>query len=224
MAKTFTRLALRYWWPRQRAHVRAFLARYTFRMANTQFSMPRRWLGPLIGTTFEIVAADIFGPLKPTARGHTHIFVLVDHHTRCKELIALPEPTVELVAEAIFEQWISRWGTTRALLTDNRRQFTAQARFLQQLTDVYGIKHIYSSPYKPRGNSVLESYMRTLKTTLKWCTQAFQEDWDVALQTAAMVYRATPHTMTGHTPFFLVTGQEVALPLSREWHGPALCR
>ena len=30
--------------------------------------------------------------------------------------------------------------------------------------------------------------------------------------------------MTGHTPFFLVTGQEVVLPLSREWHEPALCR
>ena len=27
----------------------------------------------------------------------------------------------------------------------------------------------------------------------------------------------------GHTPFFLVTGQEVVLPLSREWHAPALC-
>ena len=26
-----------------------------------------------------------------------------------------------------------------------------------------------------------------------------------------------------HTPFFLVTGQEVVLPLSREWHAPALC-
>ena len=29
--------------------------------------------------------------------------------------------------------------------------------------------------------------------------------------------------MTGHTPFFLVTGQEAVLPLSHEWHEPALC-
>ena len=109
----------------------------------------------------------------------------------------------------------------RALLTDNGRQFTA--RLLQQLTNVYGIKHIYSSPYNPRGNSVVESYMRTLKIALKLRTQAFHEDWDVALQAAAVAYRATPHTVTGHTPFFLVTGQDVVLPLSREWHEPALC-
>ena len=174
MARDFARLALRYWWPRQRASVRAFLARCTFCMANTQFSNPWPWLSLPIGTPFEIVAADIFGPLKPIARRLNHILVLIDHHTRWVTLIVLPEPTAELVAEAIFEQWISLWGTIRALLTDNGRQFTA--RLLQQLADVYGIKHIYCSPYNPRGNSVVESYMRALKTTLKLCTQAFQKD------------------------------------------------
>ena len=190
-------------------------------MANTQFSKQWRWLSLPIGTPFEIVAANIFGQLRPTAQGHTQILVLIDHHTRWVELIALPEPTAELVAEAIFEQCISRWGTMRVLLTDNGRQFTA--RLLRQITDVYGIKHIYSSPYNPRGNFVVESYMRTLTTTLKVCTQAFRTDWDVALHAAALAYRATPHTATGHAPFFLVTGQEVALPLSHERHELALC-
>ena len=69
----------------------------------------------------------------------------------------------------------------------------------------------------------MESYMRTLKPTFKLCTQAFQADWNVALQAAALAYRATPHIVTGHMPFFLVTGQEVVPPLSREWHKPALC-
>ena len=49
--------------------------------------------------------------------------------------------------------------------------------------------------------------MRTLKTTRKLCTQVFRTDWDVALQAAALAYRATPQKVTGHTPFFLVTFQ-----------------
>ena len=65
--------------------------------------------------------------------------------------------------------------------------------------------------------------MRTLKTALKLCTQSFQADWGVGLQAAALACRATPHTVTGHTPFFRVTGEEVVLPLSREWHEPAPC-
>ena len=117
-------------------------------MANTQFSKPWLWLSLPIGTPFEIVAADIFGSLKPTARARTHILALIDHHIRWVELIVLPEPTAELVADTIFEPWISRWGTMRALLTDNGHQFTA--RLLQQFTDVYGIKQIYSSPCNPR--------------------------------------------------------------------------
>ena len=214
LSKTSARLALRYWWPRQHANVHVFLARCTFCMASTQFSKPWCGLSLPIFMPFEIVAADIFGLLKPTARGRPYILVLIYHHTRWLELIALPEPTAELVAEASFECGISRWGTMRALLTDNGRQFTA--RLLQHLTSVYGPKHIYSSPYTPRGNSVVESHMRTLKTTLKLCTQAFQAEWDVALKAAALAYRTTFHTVTGHTPFSLVTGQEVVLPLSRE--------
>ena len=65
--------------------------------------------------------------------------------------------------------------------------------------------------------------MRILNTTLRLCTEAFQTDWDVALQAAALAYRATPHTATEYSPFSLVTGQEVVLPLSREWHEPQLC-
>ena len=99
MAKTFALLALKYWWPRQRATVRAFLARPTpnFRSRGAG-SAPT----PMC-TFFELVAAGIFGPLKPTARGRTHILVLIDHHTRWVELIAPSEPTAELGAEAIFE-------------------------------------------------------------------------------------------------------------------------
>ena len=220
-AKTCARLAVRYWWPTLRADVKAYMARCGFCLAHSPFTRAWRWLSLPIGTPFEVVAADIFGPLKPTERGNLYILVIIDHHTRWVELVPMPDPTAEIVAQAIFEQWISRWGVMRALLTDNGRQFTA--RLLRQLTDVYGIKRIFASPYNPRDNAIVESYMRSLKTALKLCIDVFKADWDFALQAAALAYRATPHTVTGFSPYFLVTGQEVVLPLSREWNEPALC-
>ena len=108
----------------------------------------------------------------------------------------------------------------RALLTDNGRQFTS--RLLKQLAEVYGIKRLFSAPYHPRGNAIVESYMRTLKGALKLCVESFKADWDFALQAAALAYRVTPHLVTGFSPYFLVTGQEAVLPLSREWSEPAL--
>ena len=107
-AKTFARLAVRYWWPSMRSDVKAYMARCSFCLAHSPFTRAWRWLSLPVGTPFEVVAADIFGPLRSTVRGNTHILVLIDHHTRWVELVAMPEPTAELVAQAIFEQWISR--------------------------------------------------------------------------------------------------------------------
>ena len=109
----------------------------------------------------------------------------------------------------------------RALLSDNGPQFVSEV--LQQLCTIYGIKKVYASPYHPRGNALVESYMRTLKSTLILCTTKFKDEWDVVLPAAAFAYRATPHSTTGFSPYFLVVGQDPVLPLSREWEEPVLC-
>ncbi|KAL8441242.1 hypothetical protein Emag_007338 [Eimeria magna] len=64
--------------------------------------------------------------------------------------------------------------------------------------------------------------MRSLKTTLRLCLQHFRQEWDIVLPAAALAYRCTPHSVTRFSPFFLVTGQELVLPLSRQWTEPVL--
>lgn len=220
--KTYARLAQRYWWPGMRRDVRGYLNRCTFCMAYTRDTAPARWLSLPIGTPFEVVAMDIFGPLPRTRAGCEYILVLIDHHTRWVELVALAQTTATSVAEALFTRWISRWGVMRALLTDNGPQFVAEV--FRRLCSVYGIRKIYASPYNPRGNSVVESYMRTLRSTLILCTTKFEAEWDEVLPAAAFAYRTTPHCTTRFSPYFLVVGQEPVLPLSREWEEPTLSR
>ncbi|KAL8425993.1 hypothetical protein ACSSS7_008265 [Eimeria intestinalis] len=218
--KTAQRLWARYWWPGLRRDVRSFLRKCTFCLATADTPQPWRWLNLPIGTPFELVATDLFGPLRPSAKGNNHILVFIDHHTRWVELVPLSNPTAALVAQAFHDAWISRWGVPRALLSDNGPQFTAE--LLKQLCTTFGIKKIFAAPYHPRGNSIVEAYMRSLKSTLRLCLHHFRQDWDVALPAAALAYRATPHSVTKCSPFFLVTGQEVVLPLSRTWNEPAL--
>ncbi|KAL8441521.1 hypothetical protein Emed_007557 [Eimeria media] len=222
VAKTAERLWVRYWWPSLRRDVKQFLRRCAFCLATTDRPQARRWLNLPIGTPFELVATDLFGPLRASATGNTHILVFLDHHTRWVELVALPAPTAASVAEAFFQVWISRWGVPRALLSDNGPQFTAD--LLKQLCERFAISKIYAAPYNPRGNSMVETYMRSLKSTLRLCIQHFGRDWDVVLPAAALAYRSTPHCVTKHSPYFLVTGQNIVLPLSRTWDEPALYR
>ena len=96
------------------------------------------WLNLPIGTPFEVVAVDLFGPLVETERGNSRILVMIDHHTRWVELAALSNITAETTAKALFEVWISRWGTMRALLSDNGSQFNAA--LTRQLCKVLGVK------------------------------------------------------------------------------------
>jgi len=171
-----------------------------------------------VGTPFEVVATDLFGPLPVTRKGNTHILVIIDHHTRWVECISMKEPTASRVAEAIMNRWITRWGVMRVLLSDNGPQFTAD--LMQELANVHGIKKVFSSPYNPPGNSVVESFMRSLKSALILCIRQTGNQWDQALPAAEMAYRSTPHVVTKLSPFFLVTGQDMVLPLSRQWVEP----
>ena len=92
----------------------------------------------------------------------------------------------------------------------------------KRLCGKYGISKIFSAPYHPRGNSIVETYMRSLKSTLRLCVCAFRQDWDLVLPAAALAYRSTPHVVTKYSPYFMVTGQEIVLPLSRSWKEPTL--
>ncbi|KAL8441246.1 hypothetical protein Emag_007336 [Eimeria magna] len=50
----------------------------------------------------------------------------------------------------------------------------------------------------------------------------FRQEWAVVLPAAALAYRCTPHSVTRFSSFFLVTGQQLVLPLSRQWTEPVL--
>ena len=220
VTKTLQRLKLSYYWPHMKRHVKSFIAKCMFCLTyKPKFQVPA-WLKLPMGTPFEILALDLYGPLPMTARKFEYVLVLVDHHTRWCELVPLRQTTAEVLAVALHTYWFSRYGIPRAILSDNGPPFTST--LLQKLAELYGIKLLHSTPYHPRGNSVVESYMRSLCTALHLVHVVGEQRWDELLPAAAMAYRATPHASTGLSPFFLVTGTEMVLPLTTEWDLPTV--
>ncbi|KAL8441664.1 hypothetical protein Emed_007526 [Eimeria media] len=147
--KTRARLAERYWWPSLRRDVKMFMRKCVLCMAHTHDPRRWKWSSLPIGTPFELVAMDLYGPLTVTETGNAYILVFIDHHTRWVELVPLKQPTASTVADAFFVSWISRWGVPRAILSDNGPQFTAE--LLRHLCQVYGITKLTAAPYHPRG-------------------------------------------------------------------------
>ena len=163
---------------------------------------------------------DLFGPLPKTNRGATIILVLIDHFTRWAEPIALRRAEVSDVVAALRDVWMPKHGVPATLLSDNGRQFVASV--VREFCENVGIRKIYSTPYHPQGNSVVESYMRTLKKGLATLVAEDGHDWDLYLPAVALAHNSTPHLATGYSPYFLTHGREAILPVQRHLDEPRL--
>ena len=113
-----------------------------------------------------------------------------------------------------------RHGVPAVLLSDNGRQFVAA--MLRGFCSNIGICKIYSTPYHPQGNSIVESYMRTLKKGLAALVGEGGRDWDLFLPAVVLAHSTTPHIVTGFSLFFLSHGREAVLPVQGHLGEPRL--
>ncbi|GFX67882.1 transposon Tf2-6 polyprotein [Trichonephila clavipes] len=72
----------------------------------------------------EIVTLDVLGPY-PASRPERYRFILVitDHFTKWSELIPLRKASAQAIANALFENYISRYGAPISLISGNSPQF-----------------------------------------------------------------------------------------------------
>ena len=72
--------------------------------------------------------------------------------------------------------------------------------------DSLGIKHIYSNPYYPKGNSRIENIHNFLKYTIATFMYGSQLEWDDALPLATYCYNIAPSVDDLESPFYLLYG------------------
>lgn len=105
------------------------------------------------------------------------------------------------------------------LLSDNGPQLTASV--VRNFCENVGDRKIYITPYHPQENSIVESYMRSLKKGLTALVSEDGRDWDLFLSAVALAYNSTPHS-TGYSPYVLVHGGEDRLPVQKYLDEPRL--
>ena len=80
---------------------------------------------PIITNPFDVVAADIVGPLPMTLRKHWFILTLMDMASRYPEAVPLKKATSKVVLEVML-QFFYRFGYPSTLPTDNGSIFTSK--------------------------------------------------------------------------------------------------
>ena len=103
---------------------------------------------------FACIAIDTIGKLPTTTSGNKYTLTCIDLLTSYIIAVLIPNKTAESVVEAYLSGILSRTGTSMLCLSDKRSELkiSQMNTVLKQL----GIKHIFSNPYIPQGNSWIE--------------------------------------------------------------------
>ena len=93
---------------------------------------------------FEIITADITGPLPVTTNQNKYILIICDHFTKWTEIFAIQTTTAQIVAKS-FEQYFCRHGIPDQLLTDQGTNF--QSEIITEICDLFDIHKTRTAPY-----------------------------------------------------------------------------
>ena len=155
---------------------------------------------------FDEIYLDIIGPLI-TSEGQRYCITLIDRFTRWPEAIPVPDIKANTVAEAVYNGWISRFGTPSVIVTDQGSQF--ESSLFTELARLLGIKRKRTTSYNPACNGFIERWHRTLKNSIK-CHNNSQ--WTKVLSSVLLGLRSTFREEFQTTPAELVYGSNLRLP------------
>ena len=100
------------------------------------------------------------------------------------------DKTAESVVEAYLSGILSRDRASMVCLLDNGLELTnSQMNTVLKQLD---IKHIYSNPYRPQGNSRIENVHNFLKRTLTKFLSSSDAKWDKVLWFSCYCFNLTP--------------------------------
>ena len=109
-------------------------------------------------------------------------------------------PTAGVVIK-VFREVFARTGIPFVVVTDNGPQFCAEE--LAQFMKSNGVKHILTPTYHPKSNGLAERLVGSFKSAMKkmWTTS---KNVDKNLTNFLLMYRNTPHSVTGQRPAMMM--------------------
>ena len=134
-----------------------------------------------------------------------YYFVVVDAYSKWPEVVMMNQGTnAERTIEAL-RGIFSRQGLCEEIVADNGPPFPSKE--LQEFLQRNGIKSIFSAPFHPSSNGEAERFVKTLKRGLKKSKGKYSKFH--RLHEFLLVYRSTPHTLTGQTPSEMLMGRRI---------------
>ena len=162
---------------------------------------------------FDLWGIDFMGPFSPSYN-NLYILLAVDYVSKWVEAIPTRTNDAKVVAQFLRSHIFSRFGTPRALITDNGTHFCNKV--IDKVLQKYGVRHRTSLAYHPQSNGQAEVSNREIKSILEKTVNSSRKDWSKKIEDALWAYRTTFKTPLGMSPFIIVYGKACNLPVELE--------
>ncbi|PIK45095.1 hypothetical protein BSL78_18048 [Apostichopus japonicus] len=158
----------------------------------------------------ELLSVD-FLKLDASSDGYENGLVMIDHFTKLAVAVPTRDQTAVTTARVLWQQFFTKYGCPARIISDQGRNF--ESIVVAELCKLYGIQKSRTSPYHPAGNGVCERLNRSLINMVRSLPEEKKNKWPSLLPELMYIYNNTPHSSTGHTPFYLMFGREGRLPI-----------
>ena len=152
-----------------------------------------------------------FLKLDPGCGNVEDVLVMTDSFTKYAIAVPCRDQAAPTVARVLRDRWFAHYGVPAQIHTDQGRNF--ESRLIHELCSLYGISKTHTTPYHPRGNGQVERFNRTLCNLIKSVDSKRRSQWPQMLPHLVFIYNATPHSVTGCSPYLLMFGREPSVPL-----------
>jgi hypothetical protein len=217
VSRTVEFISRKYWWETLRNDVSEFIKKCD---ACAKRKTGHRVTAPLgealVAREFlDVVSLDVIGPLPLSERGNKYLLTFIDHYTRFCDAILIAKQDTETIAREFVVRIITQYGVPKKLLTDRGANFTSA--LIKETCKLLKIQKLQTSSYHPQGNGICERMHKLLIDMLSHFVRKDAKDWDLFVPYAVMAYRSMPHCSTKYSPYYLVYGRDMRLPIEDDW-------
>ena len=157
---------------------------------------------------------------KPVVK---NVLVVVDHFTRYIQAFVTKNHTAYTTARVLYNDFFSVFSFPQKLLSDQGTEFTRDV--IAAMCKLLGIEKIRTTPYHPQTNRLAERVHQTLQRMIGKLDPEKRRKWPEHIGSVQIAYNATRSQVTGYSPYFLMFGQRLWLPVdllfptvnNREW-------
>ena len=212
--RTYQKLRYYYWWPKMkqciRRHIKSCILCQGYNKSRYKKPGQLHSFPPPEGP-FQIIGIDFCGPLPQTPRDNKYVLVVTDYFTRHITAIPLPSCTAAKTAESLFNNFFCLFGIPQLIVSDQGSHFKNQ--LMTNISQLIGYNHIYTTPYHPQSNGIVERFNGTFIPQLSKLQDKETNNWDEFLSAIVFAYNTGIHKSTRFSPYELVFGRPPRLPI-----------